>query len=111
MWRRPTTLENWVHAARRILKSGGVLTLIWRADGIAEVLAALDRGFGSLRDPAGSWRRARRRRSASWSAPSKAAGRRRESSPALMLNDESGVPNKTVQEILAGKGSLPLANP
>ena len=43
-----TTLESWVHAARRILKSGGVLTLIWRADGIAEVLAALDRGFGSL---------------------------------------------------------------
>jgi tRNA1(Val) A37 N6-methylase TrmN6 len=31
--------------------------------------------------------------------------------PALMLNDESGVPNKRVQEILAGKGSLPLANP
>ena len=42
------TLESWIHAARRILKSGGVLTLIWRADGLAEVLAALDRGFGSL---------------------------------------------------------------
>ena len=42
------TLRSWIHAARRILKSGGVLTLIWRADGIAEVLAALDRGFGSL---------------------------------------------------------------
>ena len=48
MWRAAATLESWVHAARRILKSGGVLTLIWRADGIAEVLAALDRGFGSL---------------------------------------------------------------
>ena len=43
-----TTLANWIHAARRILKSRGGLTLIWRADGIAEVLAALDRGFGSL---------------------------------------------------------------
>jgi tRNA1(Val) A37 N6-methylase TrmN6 len=31
--------------------------------------------------------------------------------PALMLNDESGVPNKWVQEILAGKGILPMANP
>ena len=30
------TLESWVHAARRILKSGGALTLIWRADGIAD---------------------------------------------------------------------------
>ena len=48
MWRRAATLENWIHAARRMLKSGGVLTLIWRADGLAEVLAALDRGFGSL---------------------------------------------------------------
>ena len=43
------TLESWIHASRRILKSGGVLTLIWRADGLAEVLAALDRGFGSLK--------------------------------------------------------------
>src|SRR5229473_8060798 len=42
------TLASWVHAARRILKSGGALCLIWRADGLAEVLAALDRGFGSL---------------------------------------------------------------
>jgi tRNA1(Val) A37 N6-methylase TrmN6 len=42
------TLESWVQAARRIQKSAGVLTLIWRADGLADVLAALDRGFGSL---------------------------------------------------------------
>jgi tRNA1(Val) A37 N6-methylase TrmN6 len=41
-------LEAWTHAARRVLKSGGVLALIWRADGLAEVLAALDRGFGSI---------------------------------------------------------------
>jgi len=31
--------------------------------------------------------------------------------PALMLNDESALPNKRVQEILAGKGILPLADP
>ncbi|MFX4978899.1 hypothetical protein ABTC37_19710, partial [Acinetobacter baumannii] len=42
------TLQAWVHAARRILRSNGALTLIWRADGISEVLAALSRGFGSL---------------------------------------------------------------
>jgi tRNA1(Val) A37 N6-methylase TrmN6 len=39
---------TWIHAARRALKSGGTLTLIWRAEGLGEVLAALDRGFGSL---------------------------------------------------------------
>src|SRR5205085_9843990 len=44
----PATLDGWIHAARRVLKSGGALTLIWRADGIAEVLAGLGRGFGSL---------------------------------------------------------------
>ena len=42
----PAGFTAWPPAGR--LKSGGVLTLIWRADGIAEVLAALDRGFGSL---------------------------------------------------------------
>lgn len=42
------TLERWTHAARRVLKSGGVLTMIWRADGLPQVLAALERGFGSL---------------------------------------------------------------
>ena len=40
--------ESWINASRRILKSGGILTLIWRADGLTEVLASLDRGFGSL---------------------------------------------------------------
>jgi tRNA1(Val) A37 N6-methylase TrmN6 len=45
---QPATLESWVNAARRILKSGGVLTLIWRADALAELLAGLGRGFGSV---------------------------------------------------------------
>src|SRR5579871_2821004 len=43
-----TTLEDWIGAARRTLKSGGALSLIWRADGLAELLAALGRGFGSF---------------------------------------------------------------
>jgi hypothetical protein len=30
---------------------------------------------------------------------------------ALLLNDESAMPNKQVQNILAGKGALPLAIP
>lgn len=105
-----TTLANWVHASRRILKSGGVLTLVWRADGIAEVLAALDHGFGSLEilpvhgDVKRPANRILIRATKGGRAPTRIH-------PALMLNDESGVPNKEVQEILAGKGSLPLANP
>ena len=102
------TLENWIHAARRILKSGGVLTLIWRADGLGEVLAALDRGFGSLEilsvhgDPKAPAIRILIRARKGGKAPTQIY-------PALMLNDESGVPNKEVQEILSGSGVLPLA--
>jgi tRNA1(Val) A37 N6-methylase TrmN6 len=105
-----TTMEGWVHAARRILKSGGVLTLIWRADGIAEALAALGRGFGSLAilpvhgDPAAPAIRVLIRATKGGRAPARIHA-------ALMLKDESAVPNKEVQEILAGKGILPLAIP
>jgi tRNA1(Val) A37 N6-methylase TrmN6 len=102
------TLESWIHASRRILKSGGSLTLIWRADGLAEVLAALDRGFGSLRilpvhgDPAAPAIRILVRAIKGGKAPT-------EIHPALMLNDESALPNKQVQEILAGRAIVPLA--
>ncbi len=105
-----TTLSKWVHAARRILKSRGALTLIWRADGIAEVLSALDHGFGSLQvlpvhgDARGPANRILVRATKGGRAPTQIH-------PALMLNDGQGVPNQRVQEILAGKGSLPLANP
>jgi tRNA1(Val) A37 N6-methylase TrmN6 len=105
-----TTLENWVHAARRILKSGGALTLIWRADGIAEVLAALGRGFGSLMiqpvhaDAGSPAIRVLIRGVKDGKAPARVLS-------SLMLNDESGLPNKRVAEMLSGKRVLPLANP
>jgi tRNA1(Val) A37 N6-methylase TrmN6 len=102
------TLEVWIHAARRILKSGGALTLIWRADGLGEVLAALDRGFGSLAilpvhgNAATTAIRVLVRAVKGGRAPTALY-------PGLLLNDESGLPNKQVQEILAGRGTLQLA--
>jgi tRNA1(Val) A37 N6-methylase TrmN6 len=105
-----TTLEDWIHASRRILKSGGVLTLIWRADGLTEVLAALDRGFGSLDilpvhgDAAAPAIRLLIRARKGGKAPTRMHA-------ALMLNDQPSVPNKQVQDVLAGKGILPLAMP
>src|SRR5258708_426907 len=105
-----TTLENWIHAARRLLKPKGMLTLIWRADGIAEVLAALERGFGSLQilpvhaDVTAPAIRVLIRAVKGGRAPTQIRA-------ALLLNDESGLPNKQVQEVLAGKGILPLAMP
>jgi tRNA1(Val) A37 N6-methylase TrmN6 len=105
-----TTLDNWIHAARRLLKPKGMLTLIWRADGIAEVLAALDRGFGSLQllpvhaDVTAPANRILIRATKGGRAPTQIQA-------ALMLNDESGVPNKEVQEVLVGKRALLLATP
>jgi tRNA1(Val) A37 N6-methylase TrmN6 len=103
-------LERWILAARRILKSGGALTLIWRADGLVEVLSALGRGFGSLEllpvhgevtTPA---IRVLIRAIKGGKAPLQIHA-------ALLLNDESALPNKQVQDVLAGKGVLPLAMP
>jgi tRNA1(Val) A37 N6-methylase TrmN6 len=42
------TLASWVTAAARLLRPRGTLSLIWRADGIAEVLAALAPAFGAM---------------------------------------------------------------
>lgn len=104
------TLHAWVHAARRILRSNGVLTLIWRADGIADVLAALSRSFGSLsilpvHGEAG--RPAIRvlvRAVKGGRAPTRVL-------PGLMLNDESGVSKNEMTKILEGRAALPLAEP
>jgi tRNA1(Val) A37 N6-methylase TrmN6 len=105
-----TTLEGWVHAGRRMLRSGGVLTLIWRAEGLAEVLVALGRGFGSLtilpvhgdaRSPA---IRILVRAVKGGKAPVRILA-------ALVLNNEPGVSNKQVEDILSGKGVLPLPIP
>ena len=106
----PATLESWIHASRRILKSGGVLAMIWRADGIAEVLAALDRGFGSLAivpvhaDATSPAIRLLVRAIKGGKAPTRVE-------PALILNDEFARPHQKAQDILAGKGILPLAIP
>jgi len=41
-------LAAWIDAAGYLLRDGGALTMIWRADGLADVLAALSPRFGSL---------------------------------------------------------------
>ena len=102
-----TTLESWVHAARRMLKSGGALTMIWRADAVAQVLAALDRGFGSLAilpvhaDATSPASRVLVRAVKGGRTPVRIQ-------PALILNEASR-PGQKVRDILDGEGILPLA--
>jgi tRNA1(Val) A37 N6-methylase TrmN6 len=104
------TLDEWVHASRRILKSGGNLVLIWRADGIGEVLAALGRGFGSLMilpvhgDAASPAIRVLVRATKGGRAPTRLLA-------GLVLNDRAGGPSADARSVLAGESQLPLAVP
>lgn len=97
----PATLETWIHAARRVLKSGGVLSLIWRGDALAEVLSSLERGFGGVAirpvhpDAGKPAIRVLVRAIKGSRAPLQLC-------PGLMLNDESGQPTQEAQDILAG---------
>jgi tRNA1(Val) A37 N6-methylase TrmN6 len=42
------TLTLWLATAARLLRPSGVVTLIWRADGLAGVIAALESSFGAI---------------------------------------------------------------
>lgn len=102
------TLETWVHAGRRLLKSGGTLTLIWRADGLSDVLAALARGFGGVEvlpvhPSTGS--------AAIRVLVSAVKGGRAPLilHPAIVLQDANGASAADVQAILEGRAVLPLA--
>jgi tRNA1(Val) A37 N6-methylase TrmN6 len=44
----PTLLDSWSATAHRLLKSGGILTLIWRADARDEIVATIAARFGSI---------------------------------------------------------------
>eukprot|EP01035_Chromulina_nebulosa_P000945 gene944-1273_t len=100
-------LHDWLHAARRLLKSSGALTLIWRADGLAEVLAELQTGFGSINvlpiysDPAAPAIRIIVRAIKGGRAPLTIV-------PAVALRDANGTPDPYIENVLAGAASLSL---
>lgn len=105
-----STLQNWIHAARRLLRSGGALTLIWRGDGLCEVVAALEKGFGSISllpvhgDPAKPAIRVLVRAVKGGRAPAAIY-------PGISLRDATGAPDPYMAEVLAGKATLSLASP
>ncbi|QDM24641.1 methyltransferase [Tardiphaga sp. vice154] len=104
-----STLQNWIHAARRLLRSGGALTLIWRGDGLCEVVAALEKGFGSISllpvhgDPAKPAIRILVKAIKGGRAPAAIY-------PGINLRDATGASDPYMSEVLAGKATLSLAS-
>jgi len=101
----PGLLARWVASAAWLLKPQGVLTLIWRADALADVLGALAGEFGDIavlpvlpRPQAAAIRvlvRAVR------------GGRaRRRDYPALVLNDADGRPTPAAEAVLRAGDTL-----
>jgi tRNA1(Val) A37 N6-methylase TrmN6 len=101
------TLTAWVSTANRLLTDHGTVSLIWRADGLADLLLTL-RDFGATailpvhpRADAPAVRVLVRA----------AKGRRTplRLCPALVLNDPQGRPTPAAEAILRGGEALPLA--
>ena len=100
------TLGAWIEAAARVLHSAGTLTLIWRADGLARVLAALEGLFGgALVLPVHG-------RSGQPAIRVLVSARRGSKAaltllPGLMLNDADGKPTPEAEAVLRNAEALP----
>lgn len=104
----PDALPRWIRTAAWLLRPRGTLTLIWRADGVAEVLRALEPAFGEVMvlpvhpKPAAPAIRILVRATKSSRAPLSLL-------PGLVLNDDGGRPTPEADAVLRGHAILPLA--
>ena len=105
----PSVLPVWIAAAARLLSARGALTLIWRADALSDVLAALRSGFGGVAvmpvhpKPGAPAIRVLVRAAKQSRAPLTIY-------PGLVLNDADGRPTAGADAILRGKSVLPFAD-
>jgi tRNA1(Val) A37 N6-methylase TrmN6 len=102
-------LPRWVATAASLLKPSGVVTLIWRADGLSDVRLALREQFGAVavlpvlpREDAAAIRVLVR-------AVKDGRGEDREYA-ALVLNDAQNRPTAAAEAVLRGAGTLSLAS-
>jgi tRNA1(Val) A37 N6-methylase TrmN6 len=101
------TLGLWARRANSLLAPSGTLTLIWRADGLGDVLAALGRGFGGIRvlpvypRPAAAAIRILVTATKGSRAPLTLL-------PGFMLNDAQGRPTAAAEDVLRGGAALRL---
>ncbi len=102
------TLAAWTKTAARLLRVRGTLTLIWRTDGLAEILRVLDPAFGAAAvlpihpRPAEPAIRILVRATKASRAPVALL-------PGLVLNDVSGRPTAAAESVLRGGAALPLS--
>jgi tRNA1(Val) A37 N6-methylase TrmN6 len=107
---RPAALPQWTRTAARLLRPGGVLTLIWRADGLDDVLAALAPAFGAVSvlpihpKPGAPAIRVLARAAKGSRAPLNLL-------PGFVLADGRGKPTDAAESVLRGGAALPLGAP
>lgn len=105
----PGMLDKWLRTASRLLRPSGTLTLIWRADGLAEVLATLPSGFGAVSllpiypKPGAAAIRVLLRAVKASRAPLTLL-------PGLLLNGADGKPSAAAQAVLRDAATLPLSS-
>ncbi len=98
-------LARWASAAHRLLRPDGMLTLIYRADALAQVLRALDDGFGALDvlpvhpRPGAPAIRVLVRAVKGSRAPLVLR-------PGFLLNDSAGLPHESAERVLRGATEL-----
>jgi tRNA1(Val) A37 N6-methylase TrmN6 len=102
------TLAAWTRTATRCLRPRGTLTVIWRAQGLAEVLSALEPAFGAVTilpvhgkagEPA----------IRILVCATKASRGPLSLLPSLVLADGSGHPTPEAESVMRGNVALPLA--
>jgi tRNA1(Val) A37 N6-methylase TrmN6 len=101
------TLRQWLRTTARLLRADGAVTLIWRADDLADVLAALGKDFGAIAvlpvhpKPGTAAIRVLVRATKASRAPLKLL-------PSLVLADADGKPTAAAEAVLRGGEALPL---
>jgi tRNA1(Val) A37 N6-methylase TrmN6 len=107
---RDDALRAWVKTAGRLVRPRGTLSLIWRADGLADVLHALAGAFGAVLvlpvhgKPAEPAIRVLVRATKASRAPLALL-------PGFILNDAAGRPTAQAEAVLRAGAALPLGEP
>jgi tRNA1(Val) A37 N6-methylase TrmN6 len=100
-------LANWVRTAARLLSPRGTLSLIWRADGLDDVLRALEGAFGAVAilpvhgRPGGAAIRVLVRATKGSHAPLSLL-------PGIVLSNHAGEPTAQAEAVLRTGAVLPL---